>query len=69
MLDAVPTATEIDRGLVRLEGIARDAGIAVGGATALPVSVARIALWAKTAAARGYLLVPVSTASTKPKAS
>ena len=68
VLDAVPTPNEIDRALLRLETLARDAGLAVGVATALPVSLARIAKWAKTAEARGFLLVPISAAVVKPKA-
>ena len=68
VLDAVPTPNEIDRALLRLETMARDAGLAVGVATALPVSIARIAKWAKTAESRGFLLVPISAAVVKPKA-
>ena len=67
MLDAVPTPNEVDRALTRLESVARDNGIAVGVATALPVSIARIAKWAKTAESRGFLLVPISAAIAKPK--
>jgi polysaccharide deacetylase 2 family uncharacterized protein YibQ len=69
VLDVVPTPAEIDRALVRLEGIARETGIAVGVATALPVSIARIAQWAKSAEARGFMLVPISAAAIKPKSS
>jgi uncharacterized protein len=69
VLDAVPTPNEIDRALARLEGMARDAGLAVGVATALPVSIARIAKWAKSAESRGFLLVPISAAAIKPKSS
>src|SRR5882762_1518684 len=69
VLDAVPTPTEIDRALARLEGMARETGISVGVATALPVSIARIANWAKNAEARGFLLVPISAAAVKPKSS
>ncbi len=69
VLDAVPTQNEIDSALARLERVARDAGVAVGVATALPVSIARIANWAKSAQARGFLLVPISAAASKPKPS
>jgi len=69
VLDTVPTPNEIDRALARLEGLARDGGIAVGIASALPVSIARIAKWAKSAEARGFLLVPISAVVNKPKAS
>jgi polysaccharide deacetylase 2 family uncharacterized protein YibQ len=67
MLDAVPTPNEIDRALMRLESMARDQGIAVGVVTALPVSIARIAKWAKTAESRGFLLVPISDAVARQK--
>ena len=43
--------------------------MAVGMATALPVSIDRIAQWAKTAEARGIMLVPVSVVATKAKSS
>jgi polysaccharide deacetylase 2 family uncharacterized protein YibQ len=69
VLDAVPTPNEIDRALARLESMARDSGLAIGIASALPVSIARIAQWAKAAEARGFVLVPISAASIKPKAS
>jgi hypothetical protein len=69
VLDAVPTQHEIDGALARLERVARDAGVAVGVATALPISIARIANWAKSAQARGFLLVPISAAASKPKPS
>jgi polysaccharide deacetylase 2 family uncharacterized protein YibQ len=67
VVDAVPTPNEIDRALLRLETMARDNGLAVGVASALPVSLARIAKWAKGADSRGILLVPISAAVTKPK--
>jgi polysaccharide deacetylase 2 family uncharacterized protein YibQ len=67
VLDAVPTPNEIDRALLRLESMARDGGIAVGIVSALPVSMARIAKWAKAAESRGFLLVPISAAAVKPK--
>jgi hypothetical protein len=67
MLDAVPTPNEIDRALMRLESMARDNGVAVGVATALPVSIAHLAKWAKTAESRGFLLVPISAAVTRQK--
>jgi polysaccharide deacetylase 2 family uncharacterized protein YibQ len=47
VIDAVPTAVEIDRALTRLEMAARDHGTAVGLANALPGTVARIAEWAR----------------------
>src|SRR5437868_3309935 len=67
VLDAVPTAAEIDNALARLEATARKRGVAVGAASALPVSIERIAQWAKGAQARGIMLVPVSMVANRPK--
>jgi hypothetical protein len=68
VLDAVPTAADVDRALGRLETLARERGTAVGMASALPVSIERIANWAKTAEARGLLLVPISAVAKRPAA-
>ena len=67
VLDAVPTPAEIDNALAKLESIARERGVAVGVASALPASIDRIAHWAKAAAGRGIVLVPVSAVASKPK--
>jgi polysaccharide deacetylase 2 family uncharacterized protein YibQ len=69
VIDAVPTPIEIDRALARLEAGARERGIAVGIAGALPVAMERIAKWAKAAEARGFTLVPISAVANKPKSS
>jgi polysaccharide deacetylase 2 family uncharacterized protein YibQ len=69
MIDAVPTSGEIDRALTRLEKTARERGIAVGMASALPASIERIALWAKAADSHGMLLVPISAAVVRGKSS
>ena len=69
VLDAVPTPTEIDHALARLEMAAREHGTAVGFATALPATVARIAEWAKTVEARGFVLVPITMVAVKAKSS
>jgi polysaccharide deacetylase 2 family uncharacterized protein YibQ len=68
-IDAVPTASEIDRTFARLEKIARERGTAIGMANALPASIERIATWAKTAESRGLLLVPISAVVTRGKSS
>ncbi len=68
-LDAAPSSAEIDAALARLEAVARARGSAVGFATALPVTIDRIAQWAKAAEARGITLVPVSAIANKPKSS
>ena len=69
VIDAVPTETEMDRALARLEAAARERGIAVGIAGALPLAIDRIAKWAKAAEARGFTLVPISAVANKPKSS
>jgi polysaccharide deacetylase 2 family uncharacterized protein YibQ len=68
-IDAVPTATEIDRALARLEALARERGFAVGLASALPVSIERLAAWSKSLESRGIMLVPLTTAMLKSKSS
>jgi polysaccharide deacetylase 2 family uncharacterized protein YibQ len=67
VIDAVPTEAAIDNALARLEAIAKSRGIAVGAAGALPITITRIAEWAKAADARGILLVPVSMAANRAK--
>ncbi|MDO9059210.1 MAG: divergent polysaccharide deacetylase family protein, partial [Bradyrhizobium sp.] len=60
-IDAVPTAAEIDRALARLESLAKERGIAVGIASALPISIERIGVWIKALESRGIMLVPLTT--------
>jgi polysaccharide deacetylase 2 family uncharacterized protein YibQ len=64
-IDAVPTSVEIDRTLARLESLARERGTAVGVASALPISIERIAVWTKALESRGIMLVPLTTAMLK----
>jgi len=66
-IDAVPTSAEIDRTLIKLETLAKERGVAVGVASALPVSIERIGAWIKTLDSRGILLVPLTTAMLKSK--
>jgi uncharacterized protein len=68
-VDAVPSATEIDRALGRLEMAARERGVAVGISSALPVAIDHIAKWAKTLADRGVQLVPITAVALKAKQS
>ncbi|MBR0821076.1 divergent polysaccharide deacetylase family protein [Bradyrhizobium liaoningense] len=68
-IDVVPTPTEIDRALNKLESVARERGVAVGTASALPVSIERIGSWTRTLSDRGILLVPLTTAMLKSKSS
>ncbi|MGZ3411443.1 MAG: divergent polysaccharide deacetylase family protein [Xanthobacteraceae bacterium] len=69
VIDAVPTAAEIGKALTRLAGIAKTNGTAVGVASALPVSIERIAQWAKTIKGTGFILVPISVAAARSKSS
>ena len=66
-IDAVPTAGEIDRALARLENLAKERGIAIGVASALPISIERIGVWTKALESRGILLVPLTTVMLKSK--
>ena len=66
-LDAVPTQAGIDGALSRLEALARERGVAVGFASALPVSIERLSQWVKAAESRGIMLVPISMVAAKPK--
>ena len=66
-IDAVPTANEVDRSLTKLESIARERGVAIGTASALPVSIDRIGVWIKGLEGRGIMLVPLTTAMLKSK--
>jgi len=68
-IDTVPTPAEIDRALAKLETLAKERGTAVGVASALPISIERIASWARQLEARGLALVPLTTAMLKPKSS
>jgi len=68
-IDAVPTSGEIDRALAKLEDLAKERGFAVGVASALPISIERISVWARTLEGRGLLLVPLTTAMAKSKSS
>ncbi len=66
VLDAEATPAAIDARLEQLEQIARDRGSAVGVASAFPASIDRIAVWAERAAARGFVLVPVTALARDP---
>jgi polysaccharide deacetylase 2 family uncharacterized protein YibQ len=66
-VDAVPTAAEIDRALFKLEALAKERGIAVGVASALPISIERIGVWTKALEGHGVMLVPLTTAMLKSK--
>jgi polysaccharide deacetylase 2 family uncharacterized protein YibQ len=68
-IDAVPTAAEIDGALAKLEGLAKERGLAVGVASALPISIERISAWTRTLESHGVMLVPLTTVMLKSKSS
>ena len=55
--------------LLEEDGANRDRGFAVGTASALPISIDRIAAWIKTLDAHGVMLVPLTTTMLKSKSS
>jgi uncharacterized protein len=69
VLDVVPSSVEIDRALAKLEGMARQNGMAIGFATAWPVVIERIARWSKAVEGRGFALVPITAAAARGKPS
>ena len=62
VIDGVTRADAIDKELAALENTAREQGIAVATASALPVSIERINRWAQSLEAKKIVLVPVSAA-------
>jgi uncharacterized protein len=62
VLDSTARPEAIEAALARLEAIARDKGLAIGVASALPASVEIIGHFARTLEARGIALVPLSAA-------
>ncbi len=60
VLDLQPRADSIDRELARLEQLARERGLAVASASALPVTIERLSRWLRGAEQRGVQLIPIS---------
>jgi polysaccharide deacetylase 2 family uncharacterized protein YibQ len=60
IIDATPEG--MDAALVKLEAIARDKGLAIGMASALPASLEKISVFARVAEAHGLALIPLSAA-------
>ena len=60
VIDAKASWSDIDTALERLERLALERDHAIGVASALPVSIERIARWAKTVESRGIRIVPLS---------
>ena len=67
VLDAVPTPTEINHALARLEMVARDRGNAVGLPPRCRQRSKRIAAWAKEVEGKGFVLVPITAMALKAK--
>ena len=62
VIDSVTRADAIDKELATLETLARDQGVVIAAASALPVSIERINRWAQSLEAKKIALVPVSAA-------
>ena len=62
VIDSKDTTASIDVALAQLELLARDKGVAVGFASALPATVRRVARFARDLERRGIALVPVTAA-------
>ncbi len=62
VLDSAAGPEAIEAALARLEAIARDKGVAIGVASALPPSIAIIGRFARALEARGIALIPLSAA-------
>ena len=62
ILDSTAEPDAIEAALGRLEAIARDKGVAIGVASALPPSIAIIGRFARALEARGIALIPLSAA-------
>lgn len=65
-LDGIQTALEIDKHLSNLENQAREHGAAIGSGFVYPITIERIAAWAKGLEKRGFVLVPVSAIVNQP---
>ncbi len=66
IIDAIVDRENIDTALIRLENLALRHGLAVGYATALPISISRLTEWAKQLQGKGISLIPISTALAPP---
>lgn len=68
IVDDPPSRAEIEAKLAGLERVARERGSAVGLAGPLrPMTIERLAAWARDVETRGFELVPVSALAVEPK--
>lgn len=65
VIDADQSPQAIEAALVKLEALARANGVAIGVATALPVSIDHVGRWAQSLESKGVALVPLSTAASR----
>lgn len=63
IVDRIDRPEAIDAALAELEKIAREKGVAIGAASALPSTLARLQPWTRTLETRGIGLVPLSAAA------
>ena len=69
VVDDPASRVEVEAKLAQLEQIARERGSALGLASALrPATLDRLAAWARTVEARGFVLAPVSALVSPPPA-
>ncbi len=59
-IDSIQASMEIDHRLADLESEARSKGSAAGSGFVYPVTIERVALWARGLSGRGFVLVPIS---------
>lgn len=67
-IDLMPAKDAIDKQLAELEKQAQQKGLAIGVATAYPVTLERLKAWALTLEQKGLVLVPASALATIEKA-
>lgn len=65
-IDAVHDRENIDAALKRLENLALRHGLAVGYATALPITLERLSEWSKELRDKGITLIPLTAALREP---
>ncbi|SNY90679.1 hypothetical protein SAMN04515647_0850 [Cohaesibacter sp. ES.047] len=61
IIDARGRAADIETRLIQLETIAQEKGVALGVASAYPISIRSISDWTQNLRQRGFALVPVTT--------
>ena len=62
LIDDQRNAEEIELALKKLEAIAQEKGFAIGVGTSLPLTIGRVAEWARQLKGKGIELIPISAA-------